>query len=117
MTKKTPAVEAKDGKEASPEKVQASHILLKAEAVRPLPEKKDIIGYIKQFDERTITQKYLVELIRAAKIEASEEYKHLLPPAEKPEPAAATPAPEAKKAEAKAADAKVTEAVEKSANK
>ena len=82
VTKKTPAVEAKDGKEASEEKVQASHILLKSEAVRPLPAKEEIVGYIKQMDERSSTQKFLIDLIRAAKIEASEEYKELLPPPE-----------------------------------
>ena len=82
VTKKTPAVEAKDGKDAAPEKVQASHILLKSDAVRPLPTKEELVEFISQRAERAETQKLLIDLIRAAEIEASEEYKDLLPPPE-----------------------------------
>ena len=82
VTKKTPAVEAKDGKEASQEKVQASHILVKSETVRPLPTKEEIVEFLAQRGERAETQKLLFDMIRDAKIEASEEYKDLLPPSE-----------------------------------
>ena len=82
VTKKTPAVEAKDGKAAEPEKVQASHILLKADAVHPLPKKEEIVAFLTQRGERAETQKLFLDLIRAAEIEASEEYKDLLPPPE-----------------------------------
>ena len=82
VTKKIPAVAAKDGQEAQPEKVQASHILVKSETVRPLPKKESLVAFFKQQDDRAFTQKFLLDMIRDAKIEASEEYKDLLPPPE-----------------------------------
>ncbi len=94
VTKKTPAVEAKDGKAAEPEKVQASHILIKTDSVRPLPKKEEIVKFLEQQGERAFTQKFILDLIRVAKIEASEEYKELLPPPETP---AENPAPDAEK--------------------
>ena len=100
VTKKTPAVASKDGKAAEPEKVQASHILIKADEVHPLPEKAQVMQYLEKMGEREFTQKFILDQIRAAKIEASEEYKELLPPPETPAPKAApAPAPAAKPAQ------------------
>ena len=113
VTKKTPAVEAKDGKPATPEKVQASHILVKAEGVRPVPEKEQVVKSLERQGERQFAQKFVMDEVKKAKIEASEEYKQLLPPPDEPAPA---PEAAAKPAEAKPA-AKPAEAVETPAKK
>ena len=102
VTKKTPAVAAKDGKPAEPEKVQASHILLKSEQVQEVPAKEQVVKFLEKQEERVFTQKFVLDAIRAAKIEASDEFKQLLPPSEEPAPAAKA-APAAKPAAKSAA--------------
>lgn len=87
VTKKTPAVEAQGDKPAAPEKVQASHILVKADAAQPVPKAEDVVKRLKSQDERRFVQEFVMDAIRGAKIEASEEYKHFLPPAAAPAPA------------------------------
>jgi len=84
VTKKVPAVEAKGKEPATPEKVQASHILLKATAVQDVPKKEDVAKTLEKQNERTFTQKFVQTQIKSAKIEASEEYKQFLPPTEEP---------------------------------
>ena len=83
VTKKVPAVEAKDGKPATPEKVQASHILLKTGNVQPVPKQEEVIERLRKQDERAFTQKFVQSQIKAAKLEAGEDYKRFLP-AEEP---------------------------------
>ena len=95
VTKKVPAVAAKDGKPAEPEKVQASHILLKMDQVREVPKVEDIIKAKERQSVRSFMQEYIQKQLKAAKIEASEEYKQFLPPADEPTPAAAKPAAKA----------------------
>lgn len=112
VTKKTPAVEAKGDTPASPEKVQASHILLEA---RQAPTKEQVEQGMKRQQEQAAMRAYFEKVRGAAKIEAPG-YPNLQPkPAAKPaakaveskavevKPAAkpATPAPAAKPAEAK----------------
>ena len=99
-TGKTPAVEAKGDAPASPEKVKASHILVKTQSVQKVPVKKDVIDHLKKQDERGFMQKFIMDQVREAKIEASEAYKQFLPA--KPEPPKAKPASEAKAGQAKA---------------
>ncbi|MBO7684266.1 MAG: peptidylprolyl isomerase [Kiritimatiellae bacterium] len=101
-TKKTPAVEAKGDKPAVPEKVQASHILVKAEKAQKVPSKADVVGFLKKQDERDFMQKFVMDQIRSAKIEASEAYKQLLPQTSEPQKPAAAPAKAQKPAPAKA---------------
>lgn len=84
VTKKTPAVAAKGDEPATPEKVQASHILVKAEGVQAVPEKDQVVKMLERQDERAFTQKFVLDQIRAAKIQAAEEYKQFLPPADEP---------------------------------
>ena len=83
VTKKTPAVEAKGDVPAEPEKVQASHILVKTAEVRPVPTEAEVIEFMKKRDERSKIGDFIQSKLRAAKLEASEEFKHLLPKAEK----------------------------------
>ena len=83
-TKKVPAVEAKGDKPAEPEKVQASHILLKTAKVQDVPKKEDVIKFAEKRDERSFMQDFVQKQIKAAKIEASEDYKRFLPPADEP---------------------------------
>lgn len=79
VTKKVPAVEAKGDKPAEPEKVQASHILLKTGSVREVPKQEDVIQRLKQQNERSFVQEFVQKQIKAAKLEASEDYKRFLP--------------------------------------
>jgi len=82
VTKKTPAVEAKGETPASPEKVQASHILLKAGSKQDVPKQEDLIKYLQKQDERSFMQEFVMGEVKKAKIEASEKYKQFLPPKE-----------------------------------
>ena len=103
VTKKLPAVEAKDGKAAEPEKVQASHILLKTATERPAPKFEEVVKFLKQQDETAFMREFITGLLEKAKLSAADEYKELIPPA-KPAPKAApkapAPAPAAKSAPA-----------------
>ena len=99
VTKKIPAVAAKDGKPESAEKVQASHILLKATKEQDVPKMDDVVKFLKKDNERSFTQTFVQNMVKAAKIEASEEYKQFLPQQEAPKaPAAAKPAAKPAKA-------------------
>ena len=108
VTKKIPAVEAKGDTPASPEKVQASHILLGARAV---PSKEQVLQGMKRQQEQQAMGKYFEGLRAAAKIEAPG-YPNLLPkpPAAKPAAKAIESKPVEVKPAAKPAEAKSAEA-------
>ena len=91
VTKKVPAVEAKGDKPAEPEKVQASHILVKSAKVQEVPKKEDVVKFAEKRDEREFMQDFVQKQIKAAKIEASEDYKRFLPPADEPKASEAQP--------------------------
>lgn len=97
VTKKVPAVEAKGDTPASPEKVQASHILLGARAV---PSKEQVLQGMKRQQEQQAMGKYFEGLRAAAKIEAPG-YPNLLP-----KPPAASAKPAAKAIESKPVEVK-----------
>lgn len=87
-TDKKAAVEAKEGDDksvAEPEKVRASHILIRIDRKQEVPEAENIIDMLKRNAEREFTMKHITDLIRAAKIEVCDEFKALLPPPEKEE--------------------------------
>ena len=103
VTKKTPAVEAKGDKPASPEKVQASHILLEA---RQAPSKEQVEQGMKRQQEQMAMRAYFEKVRTAAKIEAPG-YPNLLPkPAAKPAAKSVESKPVEVKPAAKSADAK-----------
>jgi parvulin-like peptidyl-prolyl isomerase len=84
VTKKEAAVAAKGDTPASPEKVQASHILVSARAPEKAPTKADIEAQIKRPQEMKAVQDYFEALRKAAKI-AAPGFPELLPKAaEKP---------------------------------
>ncbi len=83
-TKKTPAVEAKDGQEGTEEKCQASHILIKAEKPQPVPELKEAVDMMKSRASRAKVSEFILKAVREAKIIAADEFKMLLPPPEMP---------------------------------
>lgn len=88
VTDKIPAVEAKDDAPATPEKVRASHILVKAGEKRTVPELEQVVEYLKNQAKSDIVQKLIQSSLKASKVSASDEFKHLLPPEEqKAEPA------------------------------
>ena len=90
VTKKIPAVKAEGDKPASPEKVQASHILLTARAAQPVPSKEEVEKRMKGMKGQQAMSAYFDKLRKAAKIEAPG-FPSLLPADERPAPAA-TPA-------------------------
>lgn len=101
-TKKTPAVEAKGDTPASPEKVQASHILLTARAPEKMPTRDDIVKMMKGREQQMAMRGFFEKLRAAAKIESTKFPEFASDkPAAKPAPAAKA-APAAKPAEKKA---------------
>lgn len=85
-TKKIAAVEAKGDDPAEPEKVQASHILIKAGDVRPVPTAEEVVSYLKKSDEQMFVQGFLLDQIKSAKIEAfAPEFKQFVPPTDEEE--------------------------------
>ena len=90
-TKKFPAVEAKGDKPAEPEKVQASHILVKTENVRPVPKKDEVVKFHKSQAERKVISEFVVNEVKKADIAVADEFKSLLPPEEKPAAEAKAP--------------------------
>ncbi len=100
--RKTPAVEAKDDQPAAPEKVQASHILLKTGEPQKVPELSEVVDYLKRNNNGQAINDFVLACVRAANVEAAGEFKQLLPPPETP---AAPPAEAAAPAEAAPAEA------------
>jgi len=90
VTAKIPATEAKGDQPATPEKVRASHILIKAGDVRPVPKSDEVIKFLKSREDRTATQKLIIDTLRASNIKTVDEFKQLLPPPEEPEAPAPT---------------------------
>ena len=87
-TEKTPATEAKEDAPATPEKVKASHILVKVAEPQEVPERERVIKFLKAQDERAAIGKFIKDELDKAEITASAEFAHLIP--EKEAPAAAT---------------------------
>lgn len=79
VTAKTPAVEAKDGKPAEPEKVTASHILIKTDRAVDIPSEEDMVKQLKKRAEYEILPKFVEASIKEAAPKASPEYKQFLP--------------------------------------
>lgn len=82
VTGKTPKVEAKGDQPAVPEKVRASHILIKVASAKPVPKEEEVIEHLKRMGERTTVREFVEAEMRAAKITVADEFKHLLPPPE-----------------------------------
>ena len=91
-TKKISEVKAQGDKPAEPEKVQASHILIKAGEKREVPKMDDVVKYLKNNAERQFVQEFLMNNVKAAKIEASETFKQFVPPSDAPKADAPAPA-------------------------
>lgn len=91
-TKKFPAVAAKGDKPAEPEKVQASHILVKTAKVQDVPKKDEVVKHLEKQQERSFMQDFVQKQLKSAKIETSEAYKQFLPPADEPKASVEKPA-------------------------
>ena len=70
VTKKTPATEAKGDTPASPEKVRASHILLKTEAPEKVPLKEEVEQSLRQKGSQAALRDYIEGLRASAKVVA-----------------------------------------------
>ena len=84
VTKKIPAVEAKGDAPAEPEKVQASHILLKSQEKQAVPKIEEVLDFLKKQDERAFLQDFVQKLVKAANVKTSDEFKQFLPPSDEP---------------------------------
>lgn len=92
-TKKTPEVKAQGDKPAQPEKVQASHILIKVPEAQKVPKVEELVTFMKKQDERKFVSDFVMGLVKKAKIEAfADDFKQFVPPADKPAPKADKPA-------------------------
>lgn len=111
VTKKEAAVVAKGDQPASPEKVQASHILISARAPEKAPTKADIEAQVKRPQEMQAVQTFFENLRKAAKISAPG-FPELLP-----KPEAAPAAKPAEKPAAKPAEKPAAKPAEKPAQK
>ncbi len=86
VTEKIPAVAATDDTPATPEKVKASHILIKTPSTTPVPNVKEVEQALKNMAGRAKVQEFIEKTIREANAIAADEFKSLLPqemPAEK----------------------------------
>ena len=81
-TAKTPAVEAEGDKPGEPEKVTASHILIKVEEPEKVPELEKVEKFMKMQDERGLVAQYIRAALRDAKPEIAKDFEYLLPPDE-----------------------------------
>ena len=100
VTKKIPEVKAEGDKPASPEKVQASHILLSARAAQPVPTKEEVEKRMKGMKSQQAMGAYFEKLRKEAKIEAPA-FPSLLPENKPTAPSAAKPAAKKPKAVSK----------------
>lgn len=103
-TKKTPAVEGKDGAAGTPEKVQASHILIKVDKPQEVPTVEKVVEYLKKSGSREAVQKFIIGALQKADITAADDFKQLLPPPAMPEVPAEKPAEKAETAVEKPAE-------------
>jgi parvulin-like peptidyl-prolyl isomerase len=88
-TAKSPAAEAKDNKPAEPEKCRASHILVKCERVREIPDAKALAEDLKMRAGREKTRSFVLDLVRKSGATVTDDFKHVLPPPEAPKSAEA----------------------------
>ena len=87
VTDKKAAVEAKGDKPAEPESVRASHILIRGGEKRHVPTLEEMKRMLQGSGEREMVNKTILETLQKAKISASDEFKHILPPAPEEKPA------------------------------
>lgn len=114
VSKKTPEVKAEGDKPATPEKVQASHILIGTMNAGPVPTQQEAETRIKQMKAQQAMGAYFGKLREAATIE-SEAFPSLVPPKpEKVEPkAVSSKVVEVKPAEKKSAEKPAEKPAEK----
>lgn len=84
-TAKSPAVEATDDAPATPEKVVASHILVRTGKPQEVPEVAQVVEFLRNGSNREMINDFMMNLVKSAKIETSEDFKALLPPQDEPE--------------------------------
>lgn len=81
-TKKIPAVEATEDTPAAPEKVVASHILIKTPEVQSVPALEEVKGYFERMAEQDFMKDFILKAVREVTIDVADEFKTLLPPPE-----------------------------------
>lgn len=97
-TAKEAAVEATDDKPYQPEKVRASHILVKAQEPQEVPTLEEVVRVIKGRNEQMKVGEFIRDAVRASEITAAADFSQFVPPPEEEEEdddeaPAAVPAP------------------------
>lgn len=96
-TAKEAAVEATDDKPYQPERVRASHILVKAQEPQEVPTVEEVVKVIKGRNEQMKVGEYIRDIVRTAQITAAADFSQFVPPPEEPEeavaPVVSAPAP------------------------
>lgn len=92
-TAKEAAVEATDDKPYQPEKVRASHILVKAQEPHEVPTLEEVVKVIKGRNEQQKVGEYIRDAVRAAEITAAADFSQFIPPPEEAPVAAPAPVP------------------------
>lgn len=72
----------------SDDKVQASHILIKAGQVQPVPQIDEVKAYMAKMESRKATRTFIMTTVQEADIKAADDFKEILPPPAAPAPAA-----------------------------
>lgn len=92
-TGKEAAVEATDDKPYQPEKVRASHILVKAQEPQEVPTLEEVVKVIKSRNEQQKVGEFIRDAVRAAQITAAADFSQFLPPQDDEDEVAPAPAP------------------------
>ena len=72
----------------SEDKVQASHILIKAQTPQPVPTLDEVKSYLAKMESRKATRTFIMSVVQEADIKAADDFKVILPSQAAPDPAA-----------------------------
>ena len=72
----------------SEDKVQASHILIKAQTPQPVPTLDEVKSYLAKMESRKATRTFIMSVVQEADIKAADDFKVILPSPAAPAPAA-----------------------------
>lgn len=72
----------------SEDKVQASHILIKAQTPQPVPTLDEVKSYLAKMESRKATRTFIMSVVQEADIKAADDFKVILPSPAAPDPEA-----------------------------
>ena len=72
----------------SEDKVQASHILIKAQTPQPVPTLDEVKSYLAKMESRKATRTFIMSVVQEADLKAADDFKVILPSPAAPDPEA-----------------------------